>query len=92
MIVVETTVKAYCVFVSQPPAPVDEPLPHEDVTHEEKPSQTLARPSLSAAHVVALATDDVSIEAQYVDRLARPVAVEAATLAQVESNEVPYDE
>ena len=62
------------------------------MTHEEKPSQTLARPSLSAEHVVALAMEDVLIEGQYVDRLARPVAVEAATLAQVESNEVPYDE
>ena len=55
---------AYCVVVSHPPESVDEPLPHADVTHEERSSQALDRAVLSAAHVEALAMADVLIDGQ----------------------------
>ena len=83
---------AYCVIVSHPPEPVDEPLPHADVMHEARSSQTLDRAVLNAAHVVALATAEALIDGQYVVRVDRPVAVEPAALAQVESMLEPYEE
>ena len=54
----------YCVFVSHPPPPVDEPLPQSVKTHVAKESQTPPRAVLRAAHVVALAMADVLIDEQ----------------------------